>query len=328
MTAPPGPPPRAEGPAPVPEPPRARRAGSLLAAARGALERILRGFGSFSGRVYNKAGQDDVFFLAGGIAFNILLASIPFFLLLVAIFGYVLRLAVEDPQQAVIDYVFGILPSSPTIEEFVRNQIDRLLEAKFNFGVVGLVLLVWVSTRLFGSLRSALRAVFDVQEERGIIAGKIFDMKMVLVAGTLFAANTSITITLEAVQTYGLELVGLRQAGVVQTLRVLYAQMLAYAFIFVMFALIYRYLPARRVPWRIALVAATFTSVSFELLKSLFALYVAYVANYESTYGYVYTTVVVVFWVYYSAVVFVLGGEVGQVYELYRIRRRQRELLD
>jgi membrane protein len=42
-----------------------------------------------------------------------------------------------------------------------------------------------------------------------------------------------------------------------------------------MFVLIYRYLPARRVPWRIALVAATFTAVVFELLKSLFAWYVA-----------------------------------------------------
>ena len=309
-------------------PSRSERAGSLLAAARGAVDRILRGFFGFSARVYDKAGQDDIFFLAGGIAFNILLGAIPFFLLLVAIFGYVLRAAVEDPQQAVIDYVFTILPSSNRIEEFVRSQIDRLLEGTFNFGVVGLVLLVWVSTRLFGSLRSALRSVFDIQEERGIIAGKIFDMKMVLVAGSLFAANTSITFLLEAVQTFGYELVGLRENGVVQSFRVVYAQILAYAFIFLMFVLIYRYLPARRIRWRIAMVAAAFSSVSFELLKSAFAWYVAYVANYQTTYGYVYTGVVVVFWVYYCAVIFVLGGEVGQVYELYRIRHRQRELLD
>jgi len=35
-----------------------------------------------------------------------------------------------------------------------------------------------------------------------------------------------------------------------------------------------------------------------------------------------------IFWIYYSALVFVLGGEVGQVYATYRTRRRQRELLD
>ena len=75
--------------------------------------------------------------------------------------------------------------------------------------VLGILLLVWVSTRVIGSLRSALRSVFDVQENRGIIAGKIFDAKMVVVAGTLFLANTAITIVLEAAQTYGVELLGL-----------------------------------------------------------------------------------------------------------------------
>jgi membrane protein len=36
--------------------------------------------------------------------------------------------------------------------------------------------------------------------------------------------------------------------------------------------------------------------------------------------------VVVVFWTYYAALVFILGGEVGQVYELRRTRKRQREV--
>jgi membrane protein len=95
-----------------------------------------------------------------------------------------------------------------------------------------------------------------------------------------------------------------------------------------MFVLIYRFLPARRVAWRIAIAAAAFTSAVFELLKSVFAWYVGNVANYSSAYGTFATAVVLVFWIYYSAVVFVIGGEVGQVYELHRIRRRQRELLD
>jgi membrane protein len=153
--------------------------------------------------------------------------------------------------------------------------------------------------------------VFDLPEERGIIEGKIFDAKMVVVAGTLFAANTAITIVLEAAQTYGFELLGLGEGETVAMLRALYAQVLAYAFIFVMFVLIYRYLPLRRISWRIA-----------------FAWYVANLANYTTTYGYLATAVILVFWIYYSAVVFILGGEVGQVYELHRIRRRQRELLD
>lgn len=312
----------------MPDPEPSGSAPEVARAAGGAFVRILAGVRDFSGRVFRKAGQDDIFFLSGGIAFNILLGAVPFILLLVSLFGLVLKARVPDPQQAAIDYVFAILPASANLELWVREQIGNLLTDIPSFGIIGLVLLIWVSTRLIGSLRSALRGVFDVQEERGIIQGKLFDARMVVVAGTLFVANTAITVLLEVVQTYGIELLGLRQGETVRSLQVFLAQLLAYGFIFLMFLLIYRYLPARRIPWRIALVSATFSSIVFELLKSAFAWYVTYLANYSTTYGYLTSLIVLVFWIYYSAVVFVLGGEVGYVYASNRVRRRQRELLD
>jgi membrane protein len=310
------------------EPTRVPTAKRLIAALRAALQRLLRGFLDFASRVYHKAGQDDVFFLAGGISFNILLAAIPFLLLIIAATGFVLQANVEDPQQAAVDYVVRILPASERVIEFTRDAIDEIVGGRTRFTVLGFVLLVWVSTRLFGSLRAALRDVFDVQEDRGIIQGKIFDAKMVVVAGLLFVGNTAITVSLEAVQTYGVRLAGLSEDESIMAMQAWFAQLLAYAFIFLMFLLIYRYLPARRVPWRIALVAATFTGVVFELMKSLFAFWVANFGNFTTAYGVAATAVILVFWVYYAAVVFVLGGVVGQVYELHRIRRRQRELLD
>lgn len=301
---------------------------STLAAARSALRRTFRDIGDFSARVYHKSGNDDIFFLAGGIAFNFLLAAIPFLLLLIAAIGYFLQGAVADPQATVEGYISEILPLSPAVVEFTRTMVGEVVGERNRFGLLGVLLLIWVSTRLIGSLRSALRSVFDIREDRGIVAGKIFDAKMVVIAGTLFVANTAITIALEAAQTYGIELLGLADRGELRTMQAVYAQAIAYAFIFLMFVLIYRYLPARRIPWRIALVAASFTGVVFELLKAVFAWYVANIANYTSAYGTLATFVVLVFWIYYSAVVFVVGGEVGQVYELHRIRRRQRELLD
>jgi membrane protein len=301
---------------------------SVGAAARGALERTLRYLADFLARVWQKGGADDVFFLGGGIAFNFLLAAIPFLLLLISLFAYFLEASVPDPRGAAINYVISILPASDVLVEFTGALVDQVVGQRRRFGILGLLLLVWVSTRLIGSLRAALRSVFDVQEERGILQGKIFDMGMVIVAGSLFVANTAISVALEAVQSYGVELLGLTEAGEMLAVQAMIARILAYAFIFLMFVLVYRYLPARRIPWRIAVVAGTFTSIAFEILKSVFAWWVANFATYESAYGTFATAVVLVFWIYYSSVVFVIGGEVGQVYELYRIRSRQRELLD
>ncbi|MBV9773724.1 MAG: YihY/virulence factor BrkB family protein [Gemmatimonadetes bacterium] len=309
---------------------RRARAVDIAGAARTALVRTLRGGLDFATRVYNKAGEDDIFFLAGGIAFNILVAAIPFLLLVVAIFGFVLQNFVEDPEQTAVNYVLSILPPSQTIVNFTRTQVEGIINGRTRFGIVGLVLFVWSSTRLFGTLRSVLRNVFDLQEDRGIIRGKIFDAEMVIVAGTLFLANTGITLAIEAVRSFGSAWMARRGYQELPVMEAVYAQILAFGFIFAMFVLIYRYLPLRQTPWRISLVAATFTSVVWELLKSVFTWYVTYVADYRSTYTFSWlsTLIVLVFWIYYSAVVFILGGEVGQVYDLYRIRRRQKELLE
>ena len=293
--------------------------------ARGALVRIARGSVDFISRVYNKAGQDDIFFLAGGIAFNVLVAAIPFLLLLVAIFGFVLQATVDDPQQAAVNYVISILPASSNVVSTTRETIAEIVENRTRAGIFGLLLFIWFSTRLIGSLRSVMRQIFDLVEDRGVIPGKIFDAKMVILAGILFLANTGITAFIQTIQTFGTRFTGLALADPVQKL---WAQLLAFGFIFVMFLLVYRYLPARTIPWRIALIAASFTATVWELLKSAFAWYVANLANYSSTYGNLATLIILALWIYYSSVVFILGGEVAYVYELSRIRRRQRELLE
>lgn len=304
----------------------AEAAGAIWRAAREAVERTGRGALDFVTRVYEKAGQDNIFFLAGGIAFNVLIAAIPFLLLVVALFGYVLQSTLDNPQQVAVEYVVEVLPASQQLVRWTRNFITDVIDGRTRFGLLGLALFIWTATRLIGSLRTVMRDIFDLQEDRGIVGGKIFDTKMVIVAGTLFLANTAVTVGLEAVRAYGIAWLGLE--GRLDTVWRLWAQLLAFGFIFLMFVLIYRYLPDRRIPWRIALVAGTFTAAVFEMMKGGFAWYVANFGNYTSMYGGLATLVVLVFWIYYSSVVFILGGEVAQVYELYRVRRAQRELLE
>ena len=310
--------------APVPR--RWARRVNVARAAWAALARVLRGGGDFITRLYVKAGEDNIFFLAGGIAFDVLFGAIPFLLMLVGIFGIVLS-RVVDPTKAVVDYLFTILPHSQTLVDRTDRIVDTVIAGRTSFGVLGLVLFLWTSTRLIATLRTSLREIFDLPEERGIVEGKVFDVQMVLVAGTLFLANTGITIVLDAAQNLGIRLVGTRWIDV-QTVQLVWARLLAFVFILLMFLLIYRYLPRRRTPWRMAAVAAVFTALAFELLKGLFAMYVMHANSWQKVYGALVTPVIIVLWIYYSAMVFILGGEVAHVYELLRVRRLQRELLE
>jgi membrane protein len=67
------------------------------------------------------------------------------------------------------------------------------------------------------------------------------------------------------------------------------------------------------VPWRTAIIAATFTAVGHELLKMAFSWYATDVADYGTAFGNLATVAVLFFWIYYGALVFILGGEFAQV---------------
>lgn len=282
-------------------------------------------------RVWDNAGEDNLPFLAGGIAFNILLAIVPFLFLLLAGLGYILEHSDEQSVAelwAVIDWLLPPTfagPESPTRE--IMNDVVRTRGA---VGVTAFVLFVWFSTRLFGSLRTVLGEVFDIEQDRGIISGKLFDIQITLVATLLFVVYTLLSAYLQAGTTRGVLLLtqlGIR-TDVMGRVEFLIASATAFVFIVAIFFALYKVLPNRRIRWQSAMIAALFTGTLFEVAKFLFTRYAANLSAGTIYTGTLYAIVIVVFWVYYAALIFVLGGEVGQVYELRRVRRLQREAFE
>jgi membrane protein len=283
-------------------------------------------FREFSFRVVSKAAEDNVFFMAGAITFNLLVALVPTFLLFIGISGFILSSRFPDPAATLTSFLVENLPEvEGTLELVTRLEgvANALLEDRASYSLVGFLIFLWISTRLVGTLRVVLREVFDISHGRGIIHGKIFDGLMVLVGGLLFVVNMGITVITQAVEEYGLNLLGLQGLGPA-LIRQVTAQALAFASIWTLFFLIYRYFPPRRIPVRSALVAATFTGVLFEAAKILFSWYVTSVADLSSVFGGLTGAAVLFFWIYYGAVVFILGGEVAQIYTMSRVRRIHR----
>ena len=285
----------------------------------------------YAKRVWDNSGEDNIFFLAGGIAFNLLLAVVPFVLLLVAGFGYILNHSSDVSVREVSAIVTRLLPPGVTagdvpIEEF----LESVVAARGSVGLYGAILFVWFSTRLFGSLRSVLAEVFDIETDRGIIGGKLFDIQVTVLSTMLLVGYTALTTYLAFATSRGTEL--LAELGVRRDVmgQVEYSVGRAFAFLFIllMFFALYKTLPNRRVRWQTALLASLFTSTLFEIARNLFT---AYVQSFDP--GSIYTgtltaLVVIVIWVYYAAMLFVLGGEVAQGYELRRVRRQQREVFE
>jgi len=104
---------------------------------------------------------------------------------------------------------------------------------------------------------------------------------------------------------------------------------LAFAFSVSLFYVTYRYASLRRLPWRTALLASTFTAFLFEVAKRLYGLYLANFASLQGPGGDANIGAVVLFvlWVYYTAIVFLLGAVVAETWELRGMQQRQRAIL-
>ena len=280
---------------------------------------------SFLRRVVQKAEEDGIFFMAGAISFNVLVAIVPLVLFAVGVAGLVLRSRFGEPEEILTGFLLENLPVLGGDLELVTRigrELADFLAAGKSFTILGAILLLWFASRLVGTLRTVLREIFDIGTARGIVWGKIFDMGIVAFGGALFLLNIGTTAVLRAGRDFGVSLLGLegQALNLVQRASV---QGLAVIAIWLLFLGVYRFLPHRPVPWRTALIAATFASVVHEVLKSGFGWYVSEIADYRSTYGNLISLAVLFFWIYYEAIGFILGGEVAQVWTMREARRVQ-----
>jgi membrane protein len=285
----------------------------------------------YAKRVWDNSGEDNIFFLAGGIAFNLLLAVVPFVLLFASALAYLLNQSAEASSAEINEIIYRFLPAS---EAGGDSPLGKLLidivRSRQAIGIYSVIGFVWFSTRLFGSLRSVLALIFDIDSDRGIVAGKIFDIQITVVSSLLLVAYTALNAYLALATTQGLAFlgeVGLRKE-MMGALEYNIGQFIAFLFIALMFWALYKFLPNRKIRWQMALVGSLFTSLLLEVARRVFG---AYVRSFDpgSLYsGTLAALIIIVVWTYYAAIIFILGGEVAQVYELRRVRRLQREAFE
>jgi membrane protein len=267
-------------------------------------------------RVFIGAYEDNIPFLGSALSFDILLAALPFSFLALAALGYFVQSG-ADVSNDVLGLLHRLLPSASSDSQghFRRAEelIAGIVESRNELSLVGIPLFIWLATRAFSSARNALNEVFDTEESRHYFVGKAWDFSLMVVTLSLVVINTVFSLRAADEPWFGRFV----------------TQLSTFALGVVLFFIVYRVAPARRIPWDTALVAAAVASLGFEIAKGLYRLYLTNFATVDRLISNANAIAVLLFvvWIYFTACVFLLGGEVAETYELMRRQRDQRTVL-
>ena len=200
------------------------------------------------------------------------------------------------------------------------NAVRQVIESSRGFGKglwavsVGIVTLIMGATAVFGELQSALNKIWDIKAkpDRGVITSLVVDrlhsFSIAVSVGFLLLVSLVISAVISGLQSYmnnwlpGVPWVW-QTANVVSSFFV----------IAVLFAVIYRFLPDVVISWKDVWIGAAVTALLFSAGKYLIGIYLGRTAT-ASAFGAAGSLVVLLFWVYYSALISFLGAEFMQVY--------------
>ena len=270
-------------------------------------------------RIWHHSAEDDLLFLASGVAFGLLLAALPFALLVMSGLAFVVNDTPERTAITVHHLLDQLLPRhSSSTEESLHQLIDGVLKSRGALGFWGAFAYFWFTARLFGALRSALSQVLDFGTHRGMVAGKLFDFRLTVMATFLVTGYLALTVYVAIATSRGVRFLtslGLR-TEVMGGLEYAIGRLLAFILIVALIFLMYRFVPIRGVPTKAALAGAVTASIVFELTRVAYAAVTGVLSPATIYTGTLYTIVSVVFWVYYAAIIFLIGGEVARVYEI------------
>jgi membrane protein len=198
------------------------------------------------------------------------------------------------------------------------SAIEGILQALHKPGIstlagsVGGVLLLVGASAVFVEMEDALNTIWQARKVTGtlrtMLVDRLLSFVLVIVAEGLlivsvFFATVAATLSrVAAVQWPGFNL-SFRSAGV-------FVSVMTTA---LLFAMIFKLLPRTSIEWGDVVPAAILTAVMFDAGKFLIALYLG-TSSFISAYGAASSLVVVVGWVYYSALILYFGAEFAKVY--------------
>jgi membrane protein len=244
-----------------------------------------------AGTRYFSSGASDS---AASIAYRVLFALAPLTVALVSVFGLLLQ--DNELKDDVVNKIVSVLPVK---SHDVTTAIENIATPASAAGLVSLLVLVWAASGMMTAIRFGLERAMDIEEDRGIVRGKLVDVALVGATALLMLASVGVGLITQLVNSVVGELAGAvgLQGNVARTVVSKLVPLLLWTGTLL---LVYRIVPAKRPDRGSALAGALLTA----LLLLAISLAAGFVYSHATKWSVIYGSLTSVFVFLYSVYLF------------------------
>jgi membrane protein len=276
---------------------------------------------------FEEWNADNAARLAAALAYYTIFSVAPLLVIVVAVAGLFYG---REAAQGQLTHELERYVTNPDAVDLIQTVImnARVPETSAMATLVGFGLLLWGAAGVFGELRNALNNIWDVPPRttfgiRSFLLDRLLPLVMVVISGFLLVASLLASAALGAAT----NLLDVYLPGTAANSGAINFWFL-FVVTFLVFALLYKYVPEVPIYWVDVWPGALATALLFSLGRLLIGWYLAH-TSVATAYGAAGSIVLVLLYTYYSAQVFYLGAEFTQVYgRTYGTRRDEHQLIE
>jgi membrane protein len=267
-----------------------------------------KGWKDIAKRTLKEVKADQVPLLAAGVAFYVLLALFPAIIAGVSIYGLV-----ADPQ-TVRDQINQLAQTlSPETAKLIGQQVQQVTSSAGGAlglaTVIGILTALWSASSGMKALITGVNLAYDEPEGRKFVKLRGLSILMTLAAMVLLAVALALIVGFLAVPD--------SWPTVLQWTAAILRFVLLAVLLMAGLAALYRYAPDRDKPkWSWASPGSVVATVLWVLASVGFSIYVNAFGNYNKTYGALAGIIILMFWLYLTVYVVLVGAELNAEMEL------------
>lgn len=259
-----------------------------------------------------KFSQHQCTQLAAALAYYSIFSLAPLLIILLGLVGLIWG---GEATRGELQEKIGDLVGAKAAES-IQAMIAQSSKPSSNVwaSIIGGVTLLFGASGVFGQLKVSLNRIWEAAPAAGggimaFLKERFLSFAMILVIGFLLLISLALSAALAVLSGFlenQLHLPVLALQGV--------SFLLSFGVVTLLFALIFKILPDARVEWRTAVAGAAITALFFTIGKTALGYYLGR-EGVASTYGAAGSFVVMLMWIYYSAVILFIGAEFTRALE-------------